>query len=165
MKGLTYINKAFSFDISIPEENWVQVTGGNRLIQQYGYTYDYNSTKALYLGELPVFLDPLLEVLDDDFNQCIINRYLPGEGISAHIDSKAFGDTIACFTLGKGMMKFTRNGYQDVELYTENKSLYIMTGDARYLWKHEMVKRKSDMVNDKRIPRGERISITFRQVE
>jgi len=43
-------------------------------------------------------------------------------------------------------------------------SLAVMQDDARNLWTHEIVKRKSDEIDGKRIKRDTRISITFRTV-
>ena len=44
------------------------------------------------------------------FNQCIVNNYLSGQGISQHTDIKSYGDIIGCFTLGGGAtMTFKNN--------------------------------------------------------
>jgi alkylated DNA repair dioxygenase AlkB len=93
---------------------------------------------------------------------------MPGQGISAHVDSLAYGDTIQCYTLGSGaMMRFTPvegGNNERQELYVETCSLYRMTGDARYRWKHEFAARKSDIVEGKKIQRGRRVSVTLRWV-
>ena len=92
------------------------------------------------------------------WNQCIINRYLPGQGIGAHIDVKSYGDHIVCFTLGSGReMEFTRDD-DNYCLYTEPRSAYVMSGDSRYKWKHQMRLRKSDSG----VSRSVCYSITFR---
>jgi len=39
-----------------------------------------------------------------------------------------------------------------------------MSGDARYVWTHSMPSRKYDIVDDEKITRGRRISLTFRNV-
>jgi alkylated DNA repair dioxygenase AlkB len=54
--------------------------------------------------------------------------------------------------------------YESKEVYVAPDSLYIMSGEARYIWKHSMLSRKTDMVDGKRIKRGRRISLTFRNV-
>jgi alkylated DNA repair dioxygenase AlkB len=41
-------------------------------------------------------------------------------------------------------------------------SLCAMTGPARYRWRHGIAARKSDPGPSGRIPRGRRVSITFR---
>ena len=68
------------------------------------------------------------------------------------------------FTLGHGANLHFSKGDAHMDLYTEPNSLYIMSGEARYSWKHEMKKLKYDVVNGKKVKRGERISVTFRSV-
>lgn len=64
-----------------------------RYTQHYGYTYNYRSrsiTDDDYLGDIPDWLNNLAtKILNDNYisklpDQVIINRYLPGEGISAY---------------------------------------------------------------------------------
>lgn len=113
---------------------------------------------------LRIIAETMADLPEDYFNQCIINRYLPGQGISAHVDANAYGHTIACFTFGSGaVMWFTRPG-QHYDQYVEPDSLYIMQNEARYGWKHEMPARKSDQVDGEKKLRGVRWSITFRAV-
>lgn len=93
--------------------------------------------------------------LDDlEMNQCIMNNYYKTQAISKHIDSRQFGSVIGCFTLGSpGTMRFTCED-KSVDVIVEPNSLYIMSGDARYKWQHEMLRNKHDR----------HISITFRNV-
>jgi len=167
-QGLYYFPN-LAFEVDIPDK-WETIPNGKRLIQQYGYEYNYNSYKVKKINDIPELFNPLLNILkskceelgfNQDFNQCLINKYEPGEGITKHIDSKVFGDIIGCFSLGHSYIKFSNNN-SIFNQYIEDHSLYIMSGDSRYLWKHEMEKRKSDTVDNKRIMRETRISITFR---
>lgn len=141
----------------------------SRKVQHYGYIYDYKSRNINKKGEkIPQVFQPLIEYLSKKslgtFNQIIVNNYEPGQGISAHTDVKEYGNTIACFTLGSGsIMRFTREDLS-YDLYVKKNSVYIMTGESRYNWKHEMVSRRSDLIDGKKIQRGRRISITFRKV-
>ena len=98
------------------------------------------------------------------FDQLIINQYLPGQSIAPHIDKPSqFGPYIVCVTLGSGVeIQFSKTGEETTSIYVEPNSLYIMSGDARYTWKHGIASRKSDLVADKKIVRGTRISLTFR---
>jgi len=177
--GLYYID-----DIKIDTSNmvseldkleWTKLSSNinSRKVQHYGFKYNYSTSNIKEkTDELPYFLEPLknmltkfcrkLKLIDDkyEFNQCIINNYESGQGISSHIDTLSYGHTIGCFTIGSGaIMKFTKDKL-DEELFVEKDSLYIMSGDARYKWKHSMPARKKD--NDKL--RDRRISITFRNV-
>lgn len=153
----------------------------SRRVLQYGYAYNYQSGNTREkIEDMPHIIEVLRSVIPevwtdapDDIleklNQCIINRYLPGQGIGAHIDGKRgnridYGDTVVCFTFLSGRaMKFTRE-ISTHEVYTRPLSMYVMTGDARYEWTHEMVGRKSDVVGGKSLPRSECFSVTFRQV-
>ena len=89
-----------------------------RRVQHYGYRYDYKAQavgRDAYLGPLPDWLSPtclklvsegLLATIPD---QVIVNEYLPGQGISEHVDCvPCFGDRIASLSLGSPcMMNFT----------------------------------------------------------
>ena len=46
--------------------------------------------------------------------------------------------------------------------YVNNNSLYIMSGESRWDWSHEIKGVKNDIIDGKRVPRKSRISITFR---
>ena len=106
-------------------------------------------------------------------NQIIINKYEPGEGIAAHRDHIGYfiGD-IATLSLGSAyVMKF--RPHRDNTIVDPNTvydillpvgSLAVMTGDASTKWTHEIRKVKYDTIDDKKIKRGTRISITFRTV-
>ena len=108
-----------------------------------------------YLGPLPA---PLQEVgtrlVDVGYfaelpEQVIINEYLPGQGIAAHIDCvPCFGSAIASLTLGSGCtMDFTHpTTLEKVSLYLEPRSLVVLTGTARYDWRHGIAGRRSDRV-------------------
>ncbi|MBL8596335.1 MAG: alpha-ketoglutarate-dependent dioxygenase AlkB [Devosia sp.] len=83
-----------------------------RRVQHYGYRYDYKArrvTRDSYLGPLPEWLATLVGGLSADGifeavpDQVIVNEYLPGQGIAAHVDCEpCFGDMIASLSLGSG---------------------------------------------------------------
>lgn len=157
---------------------WEKVGKGltSREVIQFGYKYDYKSGKVTEkTTEFPPEIKKLalqikkLKIQDKDIsecilNQCIINKYEPGQGIGAHTDHPDYGEEIFCFTIGSGAcMTFSQQG-EIYNLYTTHRSLYVMTGDSRWKWTHEMKKRKNDIINGVKVTRGERISITFRSV-
>jgi alkylated DNA repair dioxygenase AlkB len=151
------------------EGKWAPVTDSDksRRVQHYGYRYDYKRrTASEPTTVIPVEWTGLLGLLGH-VNQVIVNEYLPGQGISAHVDSLAYGNTIQCYTLGSGAtMRFTHvETGEKKDLYVAPRSLYTMSGEARYRWKHEMIGRKSDIVGDKRVLRGRRVSVTLRALE
>lgn len=152
---------------------WTPITDSakSRRVQHYGYRYDYKRRAvAEPTVAIPAEWFGLFEGVDEakgqEWNQVIVNEYLPGQGISAHVDSLAYGEVIQCYTLGSGAtMRFTHAVTGEVqELYAEPRSVYVMSGEARYQWKHEMVARKSDRVEGKKVLRGRRVSVTLRSV-
>ncbi len=163
----------------LDKQAWKPVTQSvqSRKVQHYGFSYDYASGKVgTACEDIPPCVMGLRRMLVEfctgtgladahyEPNQCIVNDYQPGQGISKHVDAAGYGPVIGCFTLGSGaVMTFRRKGIVD-DVYVNADSLYVMTGDARYQWTHEMASRKSDKVNGERVKRGRRVSITFRSV-
>lgn len=176
--GLRYIENCFGDDdekklvgfLDSCEWKSLSESKNSRKVQHYGYIYDYKSGKTTQKtrsipDEFTFLIDILKRETHRDFNQVIVNNYDEGQGISAHTDVKEYGEVIGCYTIcGGTTMRFTRES-DKYELYTKPKSLYIMTGESRYKWKHEMQAKKSDVVDGIRIKRGRRISITFRYVK
>ena len=155
-------------------KKWVGVTSckNSRRVIHYGYLYSYAGGPLNPTDPIPSFYDDIISNTVDTcpidnipkFDQLIINEYMCGQGITPHIDdTKKFGPIIACVTLGSGIeIEFTRSQHETFKIYVEPNSLYIMSGDARYLWKHGIIQRKTDRVDGKRHCRGTRISLTFR---
>jgi serine/threonine protein phosphatase PrpC len=140
------------------KSKWEPVGSGanSRLVQQYGYIYDYKQRNHEKLG-----------IVDSNytFNQLIVNNYLHGQDIAKHTDLKTYGPVIGCYTIGSGgTTRFKNKDGRIVDLYVKANSLYIMSGESRYEWTHEMPSTKTDMYNGKRINRDRRVSITFRNV-
>lgn len=145
-----------------------------RRVQHYGYRYDYKSrqaTKATYIGPLPDWILPIAQKLTDDKKfstlpeQVIVNEYMPGQGISAHIDCvPCFGNVIASLSLESPcIMKFENIELKENrDLFLEQRSLAVFRDEVRHKWTHAIPGRKSDTINGIKIPRSRRISLTFR---
>ena len=155
-----------------------------RKTRQYGYEYDYKAREShkedKKLKKLPYNTPKELLCIADKHNlmrqkpnQIIINKYEPGEGISAHRDHiRYFTGDITTLSLGSAyVMRFRphpenrlvdRQKFYDVLLPVG--SLAVMKDDARNMWTHEISSTKSDTINGKKIKRCTRISITFRTV-
>jgi len=158
-------------------QKWVGVTSSqkSRRVIHYGYIYPYTGGPLEPTDPIPDLYKDLFKgklekiaILKDWLpDQLIINEYLPGQGIGAHTDhTTKFGPVIACLTLGSGVeIEFTKIGGTEppFHIYVEPNSLYIMSGDSRYLWKHAIIHRKSDQVNGKVKHRGTCLSLTYRQ--
>lgn len=147
-----------------------------RRVQHYGYKYDYkarNIDQTAYLGDLPKWLDGLCRKLVDDGifqvrpDQVIINEYLPGQGISAHIDcTPCFKDVIVSLSLGSSCIMELSNpdAEEKQKIYLEPCSIIRLADDARYVWQHAIPARKSDTVDGQKRLRSRRVSLTFRNV-
>jgi alkylated DNA repair dioxygenase AlkB len=127
----------------------------------------------MYLGALPDWAQSLSQRLHDDRHiavvpdQLILNEYLPGQGISAHVDCvPCFGDTILSISLGSVcVMDFTSlKGNRHVPVLLEAGSLVVMKDESRYQWKHAIAPRLRDLYNGAEIARGRRVSMTLRKI-
>lgn len=148
-----------------------------RRVQHYGHRYDYGrrsvAADARTAPPIPAWGRELGTRLHTEGHlakppdQVIVNEYLPGQGISAHTDCvPCFGPVIAAVSLGSAcMMQWTEPGSAArCETWLAPGSLCLMTGPARYAWRHAIAARKSDVNQGQRVPRNRRISVTFRTV-
>lgn len=143
-----------------------QIGANSRQRMMFGYDYE-NGRPAPEMPDVIRELRDLISTqLGEEFDQAIVNRYLPGQGINRHIDrADVYGPFIACVTFGSGAeMEFTRSGYESCTIYTEPRSCYVMSDESRYDWQHQMRPRKNDRVSGQRVPRGIRWSVTFRRM-
>lgn len=159
---------------------WVyeEVSNGEtmkRRNQQYGWKYNYATQDIAKADhEQPKWVDPFgerlksLGIIQKMPEQMIINEYLPGQGITPHTDKvHCFGDYVAAVNLGSGIvMNFTpRNKREEVvEVYVRPRSVYVMTGPARFDYLHSIQSREMDVVNGRTIRRKKRVSVTLRTV-
>ena len=147
-----------------------------RRVQHYGWRYDYRARAVstdMDLGPLPNWLAKLAARVDRDGefdatpDQVIVNEYLPGQGISAHVDCEpCFGPVIASLSLGGSaeMIFKKRSTGERKSVILEPTNLLILSGEARYDWTHEIPARKSDVIKGVRHLRTRRVSLTFRTV-
>ncbi|KAL6654307.1 hypothetical protein ACP70R_007772 [Stipagrostis hirtigluma subsp. patula] len=115
------------------------------------------------------------------FDQMIANRYKPGEGICAHVDLMRFDDGIAIVSLESAcVMHFSqaeqkgaaldtlKQGHSKstkVPVYLNPGSLVLMSGDARYLWMHEINRKPGvQLWGGKELEQDWRTSVTLRKL-
>ena len=159
----------------VDEQPWLDDI--KRRVQHYGFKYNYRARKVNYdmhIGELPGWLEELSKELYKDkympevADQVIVNEYLPGQGISAHIDCEpCFKDTIVSLSLGSNcVMNFTNklDRAKRIPIWLEPRSLIVLKGEARYQWLHSIPARGSDEWEGERHDRQRRVSLTFRKV-
>jgi alkylated DNA repair dioxygenase AlkB len=176
VSGLTYAASVLSAAEqsatlhAIDQQPWLNDL--KRRVQHYGYKYDYRSRRidpSMFVGPLPAFgLDVANKLLSLDLitrvpDQLIVNEYLPGQGITAHVDCEpCFADTIVTVSLGSVCemdlieleSRIVRSALLDLG------SALVLSGEARYGWQHRIMARKSDHG----VPRNRRVSLTFRNV-
>jgi alkylated DNA repair dioxygenase AlkB len=143
-----------------------------RRVQHYGYRYDYKARRvdpSMYLGPIPAFAMPVANKLVERSlfsrvpDQLIVNEYLPGQGITAHVDCEpCFAGAIAMVSLGWAYeMDFIHSRTREMRtLLLATGSALVISGEARYDWLHQIKGRRSDSG----IQRRRRVSLTFRHV-
>lgn len=143
-----------------------------RRVQHYGYEYNYRARKvdrSMRIGDLPDFAinvaDRMMErgLLPRRPDQLIVNEYMPGQGITAHIDCEpCFDETIAMVSLGWAYeMDFIHGRTNEIRsILLGTGSALVISGEARHDWLHQIKARKSD----RGIARQRRVSLTFRNV-
>ena len=103
-------------------------------------------------------------VTDTPFDQMLVNEYLPGQGIALHRDYQPFGRTVVSLSLLSGCVMDFRHpadGRRE-RLLLEPRSLLVLRDAARYDWQHGIAARKTDVWHGLPLPRGRRLSMTFR---
>lgn len=180
INGLSYIKSFISLQ---EQEELIQVIDSllwsndlKRRTQHYGYKYDYTKKSidpSLYLGTLPEWLTTYtkrlldLKLFSKHPDQVIINEYLPGQGISKHVDCiPCFEDTIASLSLlSPCEMNFEHIVSRKCgSIMLGPLSLLILTGEARYEWLHSIAPRYEDKFKNDVFKRERRISLTFRKI-
>lgn len=147
-----------------------------RRVQHYGYKYNYkarNINHSMRVKDLPKWAKSIGNRLfkDNYFNsppdQLIVNEYLPGQGITNHVDCEpCFEGIVISISLGSfATMNFVNNNTkQKIPVLLSPKSAVVLKGDSRYKWTHGIPARKSDTINGIKKERTRRVSLTFRKV-
>lgn len=151
--------------------------------------YFTSNNQSMVFGTLPAFLQPLLDALpilltpklsprvyqilftSTRPRQAIFNLYLPGEGITPHIDlpHRYEDGVIGISLLSTTVMEFSRNQVRH-SLVLRPGDIYILEGEARDFWKHEIVAREGDWVREEDgeerwVKRRTRMSVTLRRMK
>ncbi|PON65699.1 Alpha-ketoglutarate-dependent dioxygenase AlkB-like [Parasponia andersonii] len=109
------------------------------------------------------------------FDQLIVNLYHPGEGICAHVDLMRFEDGIAIVSLESPcVMHFSQveettgestANTKKIPVYLTPGSLILMSGEARYMWNHEINRKPGfQQWKGQELQQSRRISITLRKL-
>eukprot|EP00395_MALV-II_sp_L67-2_P000132 gene132-334_t len=128
------------------------------------------------------------------FDQVTVNEYHPGIGIAAHVETHScFEEGFCSVSLLSGIvMDFTDFGEvrgdpqilgalrtapgtapgagaegvcpQVVSVYLPPRSRVVVSGEARFRWKHAIASRSTDLVDGALLGRSRRVSLTYRRV-
>lgn len=153
---------------AVDQEPWL--TSADHRVQIYGYRYNHVLREACPAASLPHWANELAQRLFREGvvpavpDQLVINDYPPGTGIFPHVDQAVFGETVASLSLGSTcVMQFTHSESQRVEhRLLEPRSALILSGDARWVWRHEIPARLVDEWQGQRRSRSRRVSLTYR---
>ena len=105
-------------------------------------------------------------------NQLTVNRYLPGDGIPAHVDvHSSFTAFVLSLSLSSPItmdfLPFPPAPGEAAEagfpLLLPRRSLLVLGHYARYGCHHAIQQRKTDRVDGRLVERSERVSLTFRR--
>lgn len=129
------------------------------------------------IGDVSELLRPLVPceahttAFEQDLaRQVILNLYPPGQGISPHIDlPNRYADGIAGVSLMGGCVMTFRKAELRHDVYLPERSVYVLTGEARWEWSHGIEGRTEDLVmRDSGVEtklRSTRVSLTFRWMQ
>lgn len=155
----------------IEQAGWCHV-GMQRLVRQFGIPYSF-SRRAVVPGEVAEPLPEVIQAIALRLHtenwlptvpvQILANRYLPGEGISFHVDAAEFAGIADLSLLSACVMEFRhlKTGEKQ-KCWLDPRSLLILTGEARWKWAHSIPYRKRDRHAGRTQIRQPRISLTFR---
>lgn len=164
-----FITESDERDLLANLDNGPWETDWRRRIQQYGLGYaGEHGHKASWIRDFPDWLNALAKRVEPFFDRfpenSVINEYIPPLGIGPHRDYPTFGATVACVSLGSDIVMDFIHPERDlhVPVFVPARSLWVITGEARYQWQHSISTRLSDVVKGEKRARGRRVSITFR---
>jgi alkylated DNA repair protein (DNA oxidative demethylase) len=131
-----------------------------RKVMHFGLDYEY-STRALKPTVPPPDLFTFLikraaktlKIKDQELAEILVTHYPVGAPIGWHRDAPLFESLIGVSLGSSCIMKFRQIGFEKQvhQEILENRSAYIIQGDARWKWQHHIPAAKE-----------ERYSITFR---
>ncbi|WP_421659071.1 alpha-ketoglutarate-dependent dioxygenase AlkB [Leptothermofonsia sp. ETS-13] len=155
----------------VEQAGW-QNAGMQRLVRQFGIRYSFfrrsvapeDSHEPLpEWGQaiaLRLYQENLMPAIP---NQLLANRYLPGEGISFHVDASEFAEIADLSLLSACVMEFRHIKTQEKrKIWLEPRSLLILSDEARWEWAHSIPYRQRDRFNGREQIRRLRISLTYR---
>ena len=145
----------------------------------YGSGYDFQQQARTPAPEIPRFLEPLrhraakwIGVDPTAFIQALVSEYQPGTPLGWHRDVPDYEDVVAISLMSACRIRFRRypwNPAQKADIVTlepQPRSIYLLSGDARWKWQHSVppVKELRYSITF-RTPRGHRGEAIHRAAE
>ena len=103
-------------------------------------------------------------------DQLTVNRYLPGDGIPAHVDvHSSFTSYVVSISLCSSIVMDFMEAPLSADppppqpMVLPQRSMLVLSHEARYGCHHAIQPRKTDRVDGRLVQREERISLTFRK--
>jgi alkylated DNA repair dioxygenase AlkB len=154
---------------------------GKRRVVSFGWQYDFSGRQLRKADDVPEFLLPvralaasLAEMEPSALQHVLVTEYGPGVGIGWHRDKAVFGHVVGISLLAPCVLRFRRKiggnlsrdrslrqlepvkvkrQWERVNVLAEPRSAYLLTGPARSVWEHSILRVDSL-----------RYSITFRNM-
>ena len=146
---------------------------GKRRIVSYGWRYEYSGRGVLKGAEdIPEFLVDLraraasfAQLKPAELQQVLVTEYRAGAGIGWHCDKPVFDRVVGVSLLAPCILRFRRkvNGkptaptakkiWERVNIVTQPRSAYLLTGLVRSEWEHSILRVDED-----------RYSVTYRSL-
>jgi DNA oxidative demethylase len=123
-----------------------------RRVVHLGQRYAYQSRKLTEGGEMPEWLQPLIrraaarfDIEPDAIAEGLLTEYPPGAGIGWHRDAPAFDKVIGVSLLSPARFRLrpypdgkTLTGTRPIEVAVSPRSIYLISGPARWRWQHHI---------------------------
>ena len=134
---------------------------GKRRVFSFGWRYDFTHSRLQPAEAMPAELLPVRAraaafagLAPEDFQQCLLNEYLPGAPIGWHRDRPMFETVAGVSLLAPCSFRLRRRigkRFERAAVELAPRSIYRLTGAARSVWEHSIPPVKAH-----------RFSITFR---
>ncbi len=119
---------------------------GKRRVAWFGWRYDYSRHKLEQAGDLPAWLAPIIARVEafagprsSPVRQVLCTEYEQGVGIGWHRDKPHFDEIFGLSLASACKLRFRRKQgtkWQRFALEAQPRSLYMLSGDSRYVWEH-----------------------------
>lgn len=123
---------------------------GKRRVVSFGWKYDFSGEKLRKAEDIPEFLLRLraraaafANLEAEAFQHALVTEYGPGAGIGWHRDKAVFGEVVGISLLAPCVLRFRRKAgqkWERVNVLTEPRSAYHLTGPARTEWQHSILR-------------------------